>query len=88
MTALCALILADRGELDLHAPVKKYWPEFAAAGVVRRSRRPYGFRRCAELVDDGRTRTEPQHECAEGGLLLPVSTLKPDRCPCLLAPHS
>ncbi len=32
MTALCALILADRGELDLHAPVVRYWPEFAAAG--------------------------------------------------------
>ncbi len=32
MTALCALILADRGELDLHAPVSRYWPEFAAAG--------------------------------------------------------
>lgn len=32
MTALCALILADRGELDLQAPVARYWPEFAAAG--------------------------------------------------------
>src|SRR5262245_15790301 len=32
MTALCALILADRGEIDLNAPVAKYWPEFAAAG--------------------------------------------------------
>jgi CubicO group peptidase (beta-lactamase class C family) len=32
MTALCALLLADRGELDFHAPVAKYWPEFAAAG--------------------------------------------------------
>src|SRR5947209_8876966 len=32
MTALCALILADRGQLDLHAPVTRYWPEFAAAG--------------------------------------------------------
>ncbi|MFI7126290.1 serine hydrolase domain-containing protein [Nonomuraea sp. NPDC050153] len=32
MTALCALILADRGELDLGAPVAAYWPEFAAAG--------------------------------------------------------
>jgi CubicO group peptidase (beta-lactamase class C family) len=32
MTALCALILADRGVLDLDAPVAKYWPEFAAAG--------------------------------------------------------
>lgn len=32
MTALCALILADRGLLDLDAPVARYWPEFAAAG--------------------------------------------------------
>ena len=32
MTALCALILADRGDLDLGAPVARYWPEFAAAG--------------------------------------------------------
>ncbi|MET9296463.1 serine hydrolase domain-containing protein [Streptomyces sp. NPDC003077] len=32
MTALCALILADRGELDLAAPVARYWPKFAASG--------------------------------------------------------
>jgi CubicO group peptidase (beta-lactamase class C family) len=32
MTALCALVLADRGDLDLDAPVCRYWPEFAAAG--------------------------------------------------------
>ncbi|UOX92462.1 beta-lactamase family protein [Amycolatopsis sp. FBCC-B4732] len=32
MTALCALVLADRGQLDLDAPVAAYWPEFAAAG--------------------------------------------------------
>lgn len=32
MTALCALILADRGELDFDAPVARYWPEFAANG--------------------------------------------------------
>ena len=32
MTALCALLLADRGELDFHAPVARYWPEFAANG--------------------------------------------------------
>jgi CubicO group peptidase (beta-lactamase class C family) len=31
MTALCALLLADRGELDLDAPVARYWPEFAAS---------------------------------------------------------
>ena len=32
MTALCALMLADRGELDVDAPVARYWPEFAANG--------------------------------------------------------
>jgi hypothetical protein len=32
MTALVALMLADRGELDLNAPVTKYWPEFARHG--------------------------------------------------------
>lgn len=31
-TALCAHVLADRGLLDLDAPVATYWPEFAAAG--------------------------------------------------------
>jgi CubicO group peptidase (beta-lactamase class C family) len=31
-TALCAHILADRGELDLDAPVARYWPEFAGNG--------------------------------------------------------
>jgi CubicO group peptidase (beta-lactamase class C family) len=35
MVALCALILADRGELDLDAPVARYWPQFAAAGKQR-----------------------------------------------------
>ena len=32
MTALVALMLVDRGELDLDAPVTKYWPQFAAHG--------------------------------------------------------
>lgn len=32
MTFLVALLLADRGELDLYAPVARYWPEFAAEG--------------------------------------------------------
>ena len=32
MTFLVCLMLADRGELDLHAPVARYWPEFAANG--------------------------------------------------------
>jgi CubicO group peptidase (beta-lactamase class C family) len=32
MTALAALALVDRGQLDLDATVARYWPEFAAQG--------------------------------------------------------
>lgn len=32
MAAMSLLLLADRGAVDLHAPVSRYWPEFAAAG--------------------------------------------------------
>ena len=31
-TAICAHLLAQRGELDLDAPVVQYWPEFGGAG--------------------------------------------------------
>jgi CubicO group peptidase (beta-lactamase class C family) len=31
-TAICANVLAQRGELDIDAPVATYWPEFAEAG--------------------------------------------------------
>jgi CubicO group peptidase (beta-lactamase class C family) len=31
-TAACANLLADRGELDMDAPVAEYWPEFKAEG--------------------------------------------------------
>lgn len=34
-TALCAHVLAARGELDIEAPVAEYWPEFARAGKER-----------------------------------------------------
>ena len=50
MTALCALILADRGEIDLAAPVAKYWPEFAANGKDAMRR----LRRSAEWPHSGR----------------------------------
>ncbi|MGI8609811.1 MAG: serine hydrolase domain-containing protein [Candidatus Dormibacteria bacterium] len=35
VTNLAALMLVDRGQLDAHAPVAKYWPEFAANGKER-----------------------------------------------------
>lgn len=31
-TALCAHVLASRGELDLDAPVTRYWPEYGQGG--------------------------------------------------------
>lgn len=34
MTAACALLLVQRGELDLDAPVQRYWPEFTAPSTV------------------------------------------------------
>jgi CubicO group peptidase (beta-lactamase class C family) len=32
LTSTCIHLLADRGELDLNAPVARYWPEFGQAG--------------------------------------------------------
>jgi CubicO group peptidase (beta-lactamase class C family) len=32
VASLCAHILVDRGELDLDAPIARYWPEFAQNG--------------------------------------------------------
>jgi CubicO group peptidase (beta-lactamase class C family) len=32
MAAVCLLILVQRGQIDLDAPVARHWPEFAAAG--------------------------------------------------------
>jgi CubicO group peptidase (beta-lactamase class C family) len=32
VTSLAALVLVERGDLDVHAPVARYWPEFAANG--------------------------------------------------------
>jgi CubicO group peptidase (beta-lactamase class C family) len=36
MTALCALMLVDAGELDLDGAVSHYWPEFGAGGKAER----------------------------------------------------
>jgi CubicO group peptidase (beta-lactamase class C family) len=55
-TAVCAHLLAERGELDLDAPVAEYWPEFAAAekGDV-----PVSWLLChkAGLIDTDRSMT-------------------------------
>jgi CubicO group peptidase (beta-lactamase class C family) len=33
--AVCALLLVDRGQLELDAPVRRYWPQFRARADVR-----------------------------------------------------
>ena len=40
MTAMTALLLADRGELEFDAPVARYWPDFAANGKERHQGQP------------------------------------------------
>lgn len=35
VTSLAVLLLAERGEIDLFAPVARYWPEFAQSGKER-----------------------------------------------------
>jgi CubicO group peptidase (beta-lactamase class C family) len=35
VTSLALLMLVSRGQVDVHAPVARYWPEFAAAGKER-----------------------------------------------------
>jgi CubicO group peptidase (beta-lactamase class C family) len=65
LVALCLLMLADRDELNLDAPVHRYWPEFAAAGkehvrvldLASHQARLPGLRTrltAADLVDDRR----------------------------------
>ncbi len=55
-TALCAHLLAQRGELDLHAPVVEYWPEFGAHG---KDQIPVSWLLChkAGLIDTTRRMT-------------------------------
>jgi CubicO group peptidase (beta-lactamase class C family) len=35
LAAACVLVLVDRGDVSLEAPVARYWPEFAAGGKER-----------------------------------------------------
>ena len=58
MTALTALLIADRGELDFDAPVARYWPEFAANGKERHQGQPSDepFRRTIRLEGEDRQR--------------------------------
>lgn len=37
LTALCVAILADRGEIDIDAPVRRYWPALRIDPTVRQA---------------------------------------------------
>lgn len=52
-TAICAHMLAQRGELDLDAPVVRYWPEFGA-----RARNGYRCAGCCRTRPDCRSSTD------------------------------
>jgi CubicO group peptidase (beta-lactamase class C family) len=64
LVAICLLMLIERGQLELDAPVGHYWPEFAAGGkadvtvrhVVTHTARLPGFTRPRSISDllDGR----------------------------------
>ena len=70
MTALAALVLVDRGELDLDATVARYWPEFAARGkagirvCLTADHDPDDIAVVGELLRDAVHNVE-QHECPE-----------------------
>jgi len=58
MAAMTMLLLADRGEVDLYAPVSKYWPEFAENGKENVEVRHFlshsaGLSGMAEPVENG-----------------------------------
>jgi CubicO group peptidase (beta-lactamase class C family) len=53
VAAICTHLLAQRGELDLDAPVAALWPEFAAAGKDRITTRDLLAHRAGLPVIDG-----------------------------------
>jgi CubicO group peptidase (beta-lactamase class C family) len=53
VAAICTHLLAQRGELDLDAPVAALWPEFAAAGKDRITTRDLLAHRAGLPVVDG-----------------------------------
>jgi CubicO group peptidase (beta-lactamase class C family) len=89
LSALTALLIADRGELDFAAPVARYWPEFAANGkaditvaqVMSHSAGcPAGANRCAPRTSTtGRRRPRPWPPRSRSGSRVPRrgTTLSP-----------
>ncbi|WP_208024384.1 serine hydrolase domain-containing protein [Amycolatopsis pithecellobii] len=68
VTSLAALLLVDAGELDVYAPVARYWPEFAVKGkgqvevrhLLSHSSGVSGLRQPARLEDLYDVRTPPR----------------------------
>ena len=53
VSSICALMLVERGELDLDAPVTNYWPEFGAEGKAATTVRDVLSHRTGLPVVDG-----------------------------------
>jgi CubicO group peptidase (beta-lactamase class C family) len=63
-------LLAERGELDLDAPVPRYWPDFAAAGKEAVTVRQLLSHQAGLPSLDGGLRPEDLLDCAVGGARL------------------
>jgi CubicO group peptidase (beta-lactamase class C family) len=75
VTAICAHLLAQRGELDLDAPVASYWPEFKAEGKENIPvRQLLGHRAGLPVVDAQLT---PEQVCAWDPIVEALAAQKP-----------
>ena len=70
MTSLAALVLVDRGELDLDANVAAYWPEFAARGKAEIKVRQLMSHTSGVSGWDQQITLEDLYDCAKSTALL------------------
>ncbi|MEU5863256.1 serine hydrolase domain-containing protein [Nonomuraea sp. NPDC047529] len=75
-TAICAHMLAERGELDLDAPVVTYWPEFGANGKAHIPVRWLLSHQAGLPVVDGRFTFEDA--CAGGPVIRALEAQRPE----------
>jgi CubicO group peptidase (beta-lactamase class C family) len=75
VTAICAHLLAQRGDLDLDAPVANYWPEFKAEGKENIPvRQLLGHRAGLPVIDVALT---PEQVCAWDPVVDALAAQKP-----------
>jgi CubicO group peptidase (beta-lactamase class C family) len=75
VAAICAHLLAQRGDLDLDAPIATYWPEFKAEGKENITvRQAMGHRAGLPVVDIDLT---PEQVCAWDPIVDALAAQKP-----------